>query len=75
MAVLTNVTEVINFVVKGLKLEQVKEYKYLRSKVTSDDDNEKDVKTRRGMAKGASWKQKDLMRRVVTANHQIKEGT
>ena len=62
MVVTTKVTEVINVVVKGLKLEQVEEYKYLGSWITSDNDNKKEIKTRIGMAKGAFWKQKELMR-------------
>ena len=42
---------------KGLKLEQMEEYKFLGTKVTSDDDNEKKIKTKIGVAKKAFWKQ------------------
>ena len=51
--------------VKGVQLEQVKEYKYLGSLIEEDMRCIKDIKTRIGMAKTAFWNYKELLRRDV----------
>lgn len=53
---------VCNIMVNGIKLEQVKDYKYLGSWITEDGKCEKDIQARIGQAKDAFWKQKELLR-------------
>ena len=51
--------------VKGVKLEQVEQYKYLGSLINEEMRCTKEVKSRIGMAKTTFWKYKELLRRDV----------
>ena len=51
-----------NITVSGETLEQVTKYKYLGSWLTEDGRCDLEIKTRRGIAKDAFWKHKDLLK-------------
>ena len=51
----------INIVIDGIKLEQVDQFRYLGSLITSDGRCEQEIKTRIGMAKAAFIKRQELL--------------
>src|SRR5206468_2873 len=52
---------VVNIIVDGKGIEQVKSFKYLGSVITEDGRNHSDVKVRNAMAKDAFNKRKELL--------------
>src|SRR5437867_5232738 len=52
---------VVNIAVDGLRIEQVKSFKYLGSVITEDERSHSDVKVRIAMAKDAFNKRKEFL--------------
>src|SRR5206468_7618618 len=57
---------VVNITVDGLRIEQVKSFKYLGSVITEDGRSHSDVKVRIAMAKDAFNKRKELLTKVLS---------
>ncbi|KAI5721659.1 hypothetical protein M8J77_023562 [Diaphorina citri] len=62
----------MNVIIKGEKLEEVQQYKYLGARITSDGRCTTEINVRAGIAKQAFWKHKNLFRSGVKLETKLK---
>ncbi|KAI5752610.1 hypothetical protein M8J77_018598 [Diaphorina citri] len=62
----------MNVAIKGEKLEEVQQYKYLGARITSDGRCTTEINIRAGIAKQAFWKHKNLFRSGVKLETKLK---
>ena len=66
MVVLKKESPVITIFAEKIRLEQVKEFKYLGSWITEDGDCLTEIKRRIGVAKSFFWKHKELLKHNIS---------